>query len=83
VTWQVQEAKQQLSRVLRQAIEEGPQTITLHGEEVAVVMSIEEYRRLTGNTRDFKQFLLGPPWIDDLDDSVFERDASLPREIGK
>ena len=32
--WQVQEAKQRLSEVLRRAQADGPQIITRHGEEV-------------------------------------------------
>ncbi len=35
--WQVQEAKQRFSEVLRAVERDGPQTITRHGEEVAVV----------------------------------------------
>jgi prevent-host-death family protein len=50
VAWQVQEAKQQLSRVLDLAQTEGPQIVTRHGREVAVVLSIEDYRALGGGT---------------------------------
>ncbi len=46
--WQVQEAKQRLSELLRRCQEEGP-LVTRHGKEVAVVLSHEEYRRLAGN----------------------------------
>ncbi len=38
-TWQLQEAKNKLSEVIRRAREEGPQTITVRGEEAAVVSS--------------------------------------------
>lgn len=44
--WQLQEAKQKLSRVVDLAVSEGPQTITRHGNAVAILVSIEEYRRL-------------------------------------
>lgn len=44
--WQLQEAKNRLSRVVEEAREQGPQTITVHGKEAAVVLSIEEYRKL-------------------------------------
>jgi hypothetical protein len=33
VAWQLQEAKQRFSEVVRRAIEEGPQTVTLVGEK--------------------------------------------------
>jgi len=36
-TWQVQEAKTRLSEVIERARTEGPQTITRHGAERAVV----------------------------------------------
>lgn len=76
--WQVQEAKQRFSTLVRQAVEEGPQTVTRHGEEVVVVLAAAEYRRLRGDVPDFKEFLLAGPDLDRLD---LERDHSLPREV--
>jgi prevent-host-death family protein len=64
VSWQVQEAKQRFSEVLRAVESEGPQTITRHGKEIAVVVEIQEYRRLTGGTRDFVEHLLAFPKLD-------------------
>ena len=55
--WQVQEVKQRFSEVVRRAVSEGPQVVTRHGEEVAVVIDIAEYRRLRGETADFGRFL--------------------------
>ncbi len=40
--WQVQEAKAELSAVIK-AAEEGPQVITRHGQPVAVVLSYGQY----------------------------------------
>jgi prevent-host-death family protein len=65
--WQVQEAKQRFSEVVRQAHDDGPQIVTRHGEEVAVVIGIEESRRLTGGKPDFKDFLLSAPDLSVLD----------------
>jgi antitoxin Phd len=45
--WPLQDAKAKLSQLVRAAARE-PQTITRHGEEAVVVLSAEEYRRLTG-----------------------------------
>ena len=78
MSWQVQEAKQRFSEVVRRAIEDGPQTVTRHGEEVVVVLSAEDYRRLSGNTPDFKTFLLSGPDLSALD---LERSKDLPRDI--
>jgi antitoxin Phd len=65
--WQLQEAKQRFSELVRHARAEGPQVVTKHGEEVAVVVSIEEYRRLTDKLPSFKQFLLAAPDLDALE----------------
>jgi prevent-host-death family protein len=65
--WQLQEAKQRFSEVVRQAHEHGPQVVTRHGEEVAVVVSMEDYRRLAGNRSDFKDFLLSGPDLGGLE----------------
>jgi prevent-host-death family protein len=65
--WQLQDAKQQFSRVVDRARSEGPQLVTRHGKEVAVVLGIEEYRRLRTDEGAFKRFLLEPPHVDDLE----------------
>jgi prevent-host-death family protein len=44
--WQLQEAKKRLSEVARRASDEGPQVITLRGDD-AVVVAADEYARLT------------------------------------
>ncbi|HZB18979.1 MAG TPA: type II toxin-antitoxin system Phd/YefM family antitoxin [Blastococcus sp.] len=65
--WQVQEAKQRFSEVVRSARSDGPQFVTKHGDEVAVVLDIREYRRLQGGARNFKDFLRSGPDLDVLD----------------
>ena len=65
--WQLQEAKQRFSELLRRARAQGPQVVTKHGEEVAVVVSIEDYRRLTDELPSFKEFLLAAPDLDALE----------------
>jgi prevent-host-death family protein len=74
VQWQVQEAKQRFSEVLRRAHEDGPQVVTRHGSEVAVVIDIGEYRRLKGEELSFKEFLTTPAEAgsDDFADAVEE-----------
>ncbi|GAC1330928.1 MAG: hypothetical protein NVSMB17_08630 [Candidatus Dormibacteria bacterium] len=76
--WQLQEAKQKFSEVVRRATSDGPQVVTRHGEEVAVVVSAEDYRRLKGEKLEFKDFLLAGPRFDDLD---LTRDQRPMREI--
>lgn len=54
--WQLQDAKNQLSRVVQLARQHGPQVITRHGRPEAVIMSVETWNRLAkrhGSLRDF------------------------------
>lgn len=76
--WQLQEAKQKFSKLVRNAATEGPQVVTRHGEEVVVVVSAKEFRRLTGKKPDIKKALLAGPFLDDLD---IDRSREAPREI--
>ena len=47
-TWQLQDAKNRLSEVVDEALSSGPQIITRRGTETAVVVSFEEWTRLSG-----------------------------------
>jgi antitoxin Phd len=76
--WQVQDAKAHLSELIDRAGKEGPQTITRHGAERAVLLSIEDYRKLTARQADFKAHLLAGPKVDDFE---IERDRDFGREI--
>jgi prevent-host-death family protein len=75
--WQVQEAKQRFSELLRAALSDGPQIVTRHGEEIAVVIDISYFHQLRGDADDFKKFLRSGPDFDDLD---LTRSRDLPRE---
>lgn len=79
MVWQLQTAKQKFSELVDRALTEGPQVVTRRGREVVVVVGIDEYRRLRGRRRDFKEFLLeGPPYFDDLE---IERSDEPPRPV--
>ncbi len=45
-TWQVQEAKARFSEFLSASLTDGPQVVTRRGVETAVLVPIEEWRRL-------------------------------------
>jgi prevent-host-death family protein len=79
VHWQVQEAKQRFSEVLRAAESGEPQIVTRHGEEVAVVIDIAEYRRLRGESMTFMEYLRAEPSVDE--DFEIERARDLPRSV--
>jgi prevent-host-death family protein len=48
MNWHLQDAKNNFSKVVQRARGEGPQTVTLRGERAAVVLSAEDYDRLSG-----------------------------------
>jgi prevent-host-death family protein len=80
VSWQLQEAKQKFSELVRRTLEEGPQVVTKHGEEVVVVVPVEEFRRMSkdGEKMDFKEFLMSAPDLSVLD---LERPKEFPRDV--
>jgi antitoxin Phd len=76
--WQIQDAKARFSELIERARSKGPQTITRHGAESAVVLSIEDYRVLASYKPDFKAHLLGGPKVDDF---PVERDSDTGRPV--
>ncbi len=64
--WQLHEAKIRLSEVIESACTDGPQIITRHGFERAVILSIPEYRSLTAHKPSLKDHLLGGPKVDNF-----------------
>ena len=59
--WQVQDAKARFSELLDTTLKQGPQVVTRRGVEAAVLVSVEEWRRLHQETRPgLKELLLGP-----------------------
>jgi len=45
-TWALQDAKNQFSQVVELARKEGPQTVTRHGEPVAVIVAADEFKKM-------------------------------------
>lgn len=82
--WQIQDAKQRFSEMIRAVASEGPQVITRHGEDVAVVVDISEYRRLTRPAVDLAAILLGGPKLDAAAADVFaEIEAERKADFGR
>lgn len=76
--WQLQEAKNQFSLVVDNALTQGPQTVTRHGEPTVMVVSMAEFKK-TKPKKSLVQMLLGSP-LRGLDVD-FERQKDFPREI--
>ena len=59
--WPVQDAKSRFSEFLDTTLAEGPQIVTKRGVETAVLVPIEQWRKLQRMTRpDLKALLLAP-----------------------
>ena len=59
--WQVQDAKARFSELLEASLKEGPQIVTKRGAEAAVLVPIDQWRRLEMLARpSLKDLLLAP-----------------------
>ena len=78
--WQIQEAKQRLSEVIRHAASDGPQLITHRGEPTVWIISNKDYNKLTKKKREsIVDFFQRSPHRDV--DLKIERRKDLPRDI--
>lgn len=75
--WQLQDAKNKFSEVVDQALKVGPQEITRHGKKTAVILSMEDYRKLMGRKGNLADFFRDSP----LGEIPLERNRDLPRSI--
>jgi prevent-host-death family protein len=55
--WQLQDAKNKFSHLVDLIRNIGPQIVTRHGKEVAVVLSISEYKKLIKSKIEFNKVL--------------------------
>ena len=84
--WQLQEAKNRFSEVVKLARDDGPQTVTVHGQRAAVVLSARDYDALKTPEMPFTEFLLSdptssPPWPDDVVDTINDRSRDTGRDV--
>ena len=78
-TYSVKDAKDNLSELIRLAESGKPQIIKRHDTEVAVVVSINDWKRAKGKRPTLVEVLRNSPLVGlDLD---FSRQDDLPREI--
>lgn len=58
-SWPVQDAKAKFSELLERCLAEGPQMVTKRGAEAAVLVPVEQWRRIQSAARpSLKQLLL-------------------------
>lgn len=68
--WQLQDAKARFSELIDETLESGPQVVTRRGIDTAVVVSMDEWKKLRDEARPtWKDILLGDG----------PRDLPLPR----
>ncbi len=75
--WQLQKAKGNLSQLIKRAAGGDAQVVTVHGKPTAVVISAEEYARLTRRRGRLSAALLQP------DLAVEDPDFSRSRDTGR
>jgi len=61
IEWQLQEAKAMFSEVIKSAILQ-PQIITVHGEKKAVILSYEEFNKLSGLKQNLYELFQNSPF---------------------
>jgi prevent-host-death family protein len=77
--WQLQEAKNRLSEVVRRARNEGPQVITLRGDDAVVVVAASDYQKLSRSPKGtLAQFLHNSPLSGVTLDLRRSRDTGRP-----
>jgi prevent-host-death family protein len=59
--WQIQKAKNHFSDLVRKAEEQGPQAITRHGKDAAVLLSMKDYCNLMRKQEPLTEFFRRSP----------------------
>jgi len=78
-TWQLQEAKNKFSNLVEKAQRNGPQVVTKHGKEAVVVLSIDDYEKLTKPEEDLFVFLQNSP-LSEMELNI-TRNKDVPRDV--
>jgi len=78
-TWQLQDAKSKFSQLVENAMSNEPQFVTKHGNNAVVILSFEDYKRITKPKINLVTFLRNSPLANiELDIS---RNREFPRDI--
>ena len=86
-SWAAAQAKARFAELIRKAQTEGPQTVTQHGRDAVVVLSVEEFRKLRSKKPKpgLKEWIQAMPksdaFADIMDEIVAERRKQRPRDI--
>ena len=78
-TWQLQDAKAKLSELIREVIHSGPRGISLRGLLEVIIISKNDYEKLTRKKSSFMDFMKNSP-MKGLELNL-ERNKSQNRDI--
>lgn len=78
-TWQIQQAKQSLSEVIRYAKSEGPQRLTDRGKPSVWIISDEDFGKLTQPRESIVSFFQRSPHREV--EIQTERSKDMPRQV--
>ena len=83
--WQLQDAKNRFSELVKRVRDEGPQTVTVHGQRAAVLVSARAFDALVKPPLSLVDFLLSETpdwefWSDDVVDAMNDRGSDTGRE---
>lgn len=79
-TWKLEDAKNRFSELVRRALAHEPQLVTRHGRDAVVVVSAEDFERLTGS-RNLLEFLRDSPFAEAI--AAGELDLERPEDLGR
>jgi len=77
--WQLQEAKSKFSQLVESAMHKAPQIVTKRGNKAVVILSFEEYSKITKPKVGLVKFLSASP-LNEIDLDI-TRSKDTPRDI--
>ena len=78
-TWQLQDAKNKFSNLVKSAQTDGPQIVTKHGKKAIVILAVEDYKKLSKPKFNLFRFFQKSPLA--KFDLKIDRSKDLPREV--
>ena len=76
-TWQLQDAKSKFSQLVEKAMLNEPQFVTKYGNNAVVILSFENYKKITKPKTNLVTFLRNSPLIG----LEINRNGDFPRKI--
>lgn len=61
--WQLKKARNGLSELVRKAREDGPQLITIHGNDAVGMLAVDQYRKLFPRKGSLLEFFRRSPLV--------------------